>query len=485
MQRWLLLVTLLQAQTFPTLIKQRFWGTAYDDIPKKLIYHQGFLYACGYTLNQQNHKEAILLKIDTANFQVLWLKRFNDKKDQVLVDIIPGEKNYLYAIGYEKDADANIVLYKLDTQGNVLWKKTYGGSAKDIPKGIAKTLLGTLLVAAETWSSDQRMYCQANKRNEIGLLLFNTQGNHIHTVCYGGKKNDFPTAITATNDGGFMVCAITNSPSVDQSKNRFYGDLWLLKLDFTGSLQWSKTIKKPYEDYIYDIVATPDNTFAMVGTTYTKRFNRQFWFLLCDAQGNIVVDRIFGENTIDALTSIEVCEDGGFIVSGYSYHTQKSHRYVKGRLDCWVMRLNKRGRTIWKQTFGGPRDERGVSVCEIRPGTYVLLAEKENDFNEDRVSYKKDFWFVKIQELPCSGVEARFTTDAAEKEKVGTPIRFINQSPLGDAWLWDFGDGTTSTERSPIKRYEKPGVYLVRLTVKVNETCQTTYVYPKAIVIVE
>jgi len=34
------------------------------------------------------------------------------------------------------------------------------------------------------------------------------------------------------------------------------------------------------------------------------------------------------------------------------------------------------------------------------------------------------------------------------------------------AWRWDFGDGLSSTDQHPIHRYEKPGEYVVRLSVE-------------------
>ncbi len=49
-------------------------------------------------------------------------------------------------------------------------------------------------------------------------------------------------------------------------------------------------------------------------------------------------------------------------------------------------------------------------------------------------------------------------------EEVGTGYAFMNLSG-GDTYLWDFGDGTTSSERFPQHQYAAPGGYLVTLTV--------------------
>ena len=49
----------------------------------------------------------------------------------------------------------------------------------------------------------------------------------------------------------------------------------------------------------------------------------------------------------------------------------------------------------------------------------------------------------------------------------GLTVQFVDTSEAGDAnaWSWDFGDGTTSEERSPNHRYAVGGRYVVRLIV--------------------
>jgi PKD repeat protein len=44
-------------------------------------------------------------------------------------------------------------------------------------------------------------------------------------------------------------------------------------------------------------------------------------------------------------------------------------------------------------------------------------------------------------------------------------VRFINASSYGDSYLWDFGDGITSTDQNPSHTFYEPGFYNVSLTV--------------------
>lgn len=42
------------------------------------------------------------------------------------------------------------------------------------------------------------------------------------------------------------------------------------------------------------------------------------------------------------------------------------------------------------------------------------------------------------------------------------------------SYLWDFGDGTTSTENNPVKTFDKEGVYYIKLTYKLKNGCTGT-----------
>ncbi len=71
------------------------------------------------------------------------------------------------------------------------------------------------------------------------------------------------------------------------------------------------------------------------------------------------------------------------------------------------------------------------------------------------------------------------TTDTVEKTPLPIPIfaadssafcdsatvSFSNTSMDGDAYIWDFGDGTTSQDTLPVHTYDNPGIYGVSLTV--------------------
>ena len=85
---------------------------------------------------------------------------------------------------------------------------------------------------------------------------------------------------------------------------------------------------------------------------------------------------------------------------------------------------------------------------------------------------------VEVFEQP----QARFSVRPTTIYLPDKPVFFTNLSFGGDSYLWDFGDGNTSTEFEPIHIYEKPGIYDVSLTVFNGDQCSDVHTIEEAVV---
>lgn len=72
----------------------------------------------------------------------------------------------------------------------------------------------------------------------------------------------------------------------------------------------------------------------------------------------------------------------------------------------------------------------------------------------------------------CKKNEVSFTYSPTEP-RAGQTITFSNHTEEGEEWSWNFGDGSSSTSKSPSKVYKKPGTYTV--TLKVDDKARRTY----------
>jgi gliding motility-associated-like protein len=62
-------------------------------------------------------------------------------------------------------------------------------------------------------------------------------------------------------------------------------------------------------------------------------------------------------------------------------------------------------------------------------------------------------------------------------------VNFFNMSENADTWLWDFGDGTTSSDTSPQHKYTREGIYNVTLKVMTRNNCIDVYQKEEAVIV--
>lgn len=69
------------------------------------------------------------------------------------------------------------------------------------------------------------------------------------------------------------------------------------------------------------------------------------------------------------------------------------------------------------------------------------------------------FSFASCTKEPTANINANKT-----EVEVNEEVSFTNSSQEAESYLWEFGDGTTSTQKEPVKAYSKAGEYTVYLT---------------------
>jgi hypothetical protein len=92
------------------------------------------------------------------------------------------------------------------------------------------------------------------------------------------------------------------------------------------------------------------------------------------------------------------------------------------------------------------------------------------------VNIRKGFssWVVFTLAVTCINCQKNITPNpSADFSSTSSPkgvVKFENLSTNANSYLWDFGDGATSTEKSPMHTYAAGGQYWVTLTSKANST---------------
>jgi len=171
------------------------------------------------------------------------------------------------------------------------------------------------------------------------------------------------------NDDGFAVATVANGFVLVGSTYSFGSgdfDLYLIRLDSTGELLWSKTFGDSLGDYGYDIETTASGGFVMAGSTIKNGLTNVF--VVCtDSTGNELWRKSFGGAGSDEGRAIRRTQDGGYIICGTSSSSGA------GYSDLYLLKINSAGDSLWAKTYGGAGGESGMSVREAVDKTLIAV----------------------------------------------------------------------------------------------------------------
>lgn len=104
-------------------------------------------------------------------------------------------------------------------------------------------------------------------------------------------------------------------------------------------------------------------------------------------------------------------------------------------------------------------------------GTYIVRLTVEGDGGTNW-----DYKLIHVYPLPVTGFkyEPDYAWLSSQTEK-GDPIKFFNTTDEAVSYIWDFGDGSTSSEYQPQHEYSEEGIYYVTLTAENSQGCQSTF----------
>jgi len=255
------------------------------------------------------------------------------------------------------------------------WAKTYGGGNDDIAHSIQQTSDGGFIVAGETYS-----FGVLNA--DIWVFKINSKGGIQWEKTFGGGSYDFARCIQQTSDGGFIVGGETSSFGANT-------EVWVLKLDADGNIQWQKTYGGGGDDVAHSIQQTSDGGYIVAGETdsFGAGF-ADFWVLKLDSNGEVLWQKTYGGGEDDIAHSIQQTSDGGFIVAG------ETASFGAGFADFWVLKLDSNGDIVWQmqKTYGGSLDDKAYSVQQTSDSGYIV-AGKTSSFGNPILG---DMWVMKL-----------------------------------------------------------------------------------------
>ena len=354
---------------------------------------------------------------------ITWQQCFGTPAEETqLYNIIKEEKTYLLAMrvaendtmitNYHGGADAWIV--KTDITGNILWEKCYGGSLGEHINKIIPTDDNNYYLFGSSMSYDGDVLNSGP--HGYWVVKIDTLGNILWENSYGNDRCDDRDAILMP-DGGLLMMGRIMEAGGDVSTYYGVNDLWLCKIDSTGTLEWEKTIGNEGLENATKIKLTEQNTLLMTGgftqsggmitcdhhgTNY-----EDVWILELDLEGNILQQFSFGGNYDDLGLDIITTNEGYVLIAA----TNSNDGDVIGlhgepgnfaAYDIWISKVDYTGNLLWQRCLGGYGDEIPYYLTQTGDGGYIIIGLTNSDdgdvsgIHDDPPYYDRDIWMVKL-----------------------------------------------------------------------------------------
>lgn len=360
----------VNAQNFYFNWANRVGNTYNDNINSIAVDNSGNVYSVGafqntvdfdpgagtYNLSASGtSRDVYVLKLD-ANGNFVWAKRIGDANDDYGNGLCVDASGYVYLTGsFEGTVDFNpgagtanltsvgvdAFILKLDTDGNYVWAKSFGGDGSDGGNSITVDAscniytTGGYQNTADFDPGNGYYNLTSVGSTDIYINKLDPNGNFLYVVSMGGTSYDGTSYITLDNSGNVYVTGSfqgTADFDTGAGTNNFTAvlgyDIFVSKFDADLNYSWAKQLGGTGDDKVKSITV--------------------------DGNGNIYTAGSFG-GTIDLDPSGNVQE---LTTLGY--------------LDIFISKLNSSGDYVWcKQLGGTDYDEGSFILTDASNNVYI------------------------------------------------------------------------------------------------------------------
>ncbi|HEY2722909.1 MAG TPA: hypothetical protein VGI82_14345, partial [Chitinophagaceae bacterium] len=248
------------------------------------------------------------------------------------------------------------------------------------------------------------------------VTFFIVATNHSHSQtpiiewqkCYGGHSGDYATAVQLTSDHGYIMTGYTYGADggdvMGYHGNQDIGDIWVVKTDINGNIQWQKCLGGTYFEIGALIYETIDGGYIVAGTSSStdcsiagNHGGADFWVVKLTSEGEISWQKMYGGSQNDYAYALDPTSDGGYIVAGFTESNDGDVITNHGERDFWIIKIDATGNLKWQKSLGGSGDDEIYSVKSTPDGGCIAAGFTEStDGDVTGFHGQRDYWVVKV-----------------------------------------------------------------------------------------
>lgn len=339
----------------------------------------GFLVAGRSASYGMGDTDMLLIKINSSG-ETVWQKTYGEDETDEATDLIATKDGGYLVIGhsdsygYSPDIKDMWAL-KLDKDGEEIWNETFGTEETiDEANGVVETEDGYILVGTSIDTHD-------DASSDILVVRINKEGEKIWEKKYGESGNEQGMDIISNGDG-YTIIGNTEGVGYEEGFSKGRWDIMTIHISGDGTMEWKNAYGGKNNEMGNSIIATSDGGYLLGGYTYSFAVaSLDAWVVKIDKLGKEIWSKNFGGLSTDEAFGLIETADGNIVMAGYTEVFEPNEDYENisnDKLNIFLIKMTAAGEKIWERSIGGEHNQQAFDVVESGDGGLIIVGSTDS-----------------------------------------------------------------------------------------------------------
>jgi len=348
-----------------TTYLKSFGGRSYDEGRSLVNLADGSIVLAGRgSPGSSSNTDMVVIKVDRDGNKA-WEKKFGGEETDEALDIISTSDGNLLVVGHSDSYSGSpgikdVFAVKIDASGNEIWNKTYGSNVTiDEANAAIEAHDGGYLLVGHSF---------INGSLQVNAFKIDENGEKQWEKYFGGSASEQGADVIKTNEG-YMIVGNT------ESKGKGKWDVWMLHIDKEGNELWDTTFGGGDNETANKVIQTKDGGYLIAGSTYSFAYASQdFWIIRTDKEGNEVWNKAFGALAAEEAFGLIETKDGNYVAAGFQEVWDEKEQAVSDKsFEVYMVKFDDKGEKIWERANGGEDEQRAFDIKETEDGSFMVV----------------------------------------------------------------------------------------------------------------